>query len=215
MRTIVVLNAKGGCGKSTISTNLASYYAFEEEKKVVLADYDPQGSSLAWLAARGEEWPMIEGVAAFKELLRPAKDTDILIIDAPARVHGKELTELVRRADTIIFPVMPSPIDIRAATDYMQELQAVGKVQRNQVKIGIVANRVRENTIIFAELYEFLRKLKMPYVATLRDTQNYIRAEEYGIGIFEMAPSQVYQDLESWEPLVKWLRSKRSMPDNS
>lgn len=213
MRTIVVLNAKGGCGKSTISTNLASYYAFEEEKKVILADYDPQGSSLAWLAARGEQWPAIEGVAAFKESLRPDKDTDILIIDAPARVHGKELTELVRRADTIIFPVLPSPIDMRAATDYMQELQAVGKVQRNQVKIGIVANRVRENTIIFAELYEFLKKLKIPYVATLRDTQNYIRAEEYGIGIFEMAPSQVYQDLESWEPLIKWLRSKRSMPD--
>ncbi len=213
MRTIVVLNAKGGCGKSTISTNLASYYAFEEEKKVVLADYDPQGSSLAWLAARSEQWPAIEGVAAFKEPLRTGKDTDILIIDAPARVHGKELTELVRRADTIIFPVLPSPIDMRAATDYMQELQAVGKVQRNQVKIGIVANRVRENTIIFAELYEFLKKLKIPYVATLRDTQNYIRAEEYGIGIFEMAPSQVYQDLESWEPLIKWLRSKRSMPD--
>ena len=94
MRTILILNAKGGCGKSTISTNLASYYAFEEEKKVVLADYDPQGSSLAWLEARGEEWPVIEGVAAFKDDLRPARDTDILIMDAPARVHGKELTAM-------------------------------------------------------------------------------------------------------------------------
>lgn len=213
MRTIMVLNAKGGCGKSTISTNLASYYAFEEEKKVVLADYDPQASSLAWLAVRGEEWPLIEGAAAFKEPLHPPKDTDILIIDAPARVHGKELTELVRRADTIIFPVLPSPIDMRAATDYMQELKAVGKIERGEVKIGIVANRVRENTIIFSELFDFIKKLKVPYVATLRDTQNYIRAEERGVGIFEMAPSQVYQDLESWEPLIKWLRSKRSMPD--
>lgn len=213
MRTIMVLNAKGGCGKSTISTNLASYYAFEEEKKVVLADYDPQASSLAWLAVRGEEWPLIEGIAAFKGALHPPKDTDILIIDAPARVHGKELTELVRHADTIVFPVLPSPIDMRAATDYMQELKAVGKVERNEVKIGIVANRVRENTIIFSELFDFIKKLKVPYVATLRDTQNYIRAEERGVGIFEMAPSQVYQDLESWEPLIKWLRSKRSMPD--
>jgi chromosome partitioning protein len=213
MRTIMVLNAKGGCGKSTISTNLASYYAFEEEKKVVLADYDPQGSSLAWLEVRGEEWPLIEGVAAFKDALHPAKDTDILIIDAPARVHGKELTDLVRKADTIIFPVLPSPIDMRAATNYMQELKAVGKVARNEVKIGVVANRVRETTIIFSELFDFINKLKVPYVATLRDTQNYIRAEERGVGIFEMAPSQVYQDVESWETLIKWLRSKRSMPD--
>lgn len=213
MRTIMVLNAKGGCGKSTISTNLASYYAFEEEKKVVLADYDPQGSSLAWLEARGEEWPAIEGVAAFKDKLHPARDTDILIIDAPARVHGKELTAMVRKADTILFPVLPSPIDMRAATDYMKELKAVGRVERKEVKIGVIANRVRENTIIFSELFDFIKKLKVPYVATLRDTQNYIRAEERGVGIFEMAPSQVYQDLESWEPLTKWLRSKRSMPD--
>ena len=213
MRTILVLNAKGGCGKSTISTNLASYYAFEEEKKVVLADYDPQGSSMAWLEARGEEWPLIEGIAAFKDDLRPAKDTDVLIIDAPARVHGKELTALVRKADTILFPVLPSPIDMRAATDYMKEVKAVGKVERKEAKVGVIANRVRESTIIFSELFDFIKKLKVPYVATLRDTQNYIRAEERGVGIFEMAPSQVYQDLESWEALTKWLRSKRSMPE--
>ncbi len=212
MRTILVLNAKGGCGKSTISTNLASYYAWEEEKKVVLADYDPQGSSMAWLETRGEEWPEIEGVAAWKDPVRPSRDTDIVIMDAPARVHGTELTQLVRKAETILFPVLPSPIDMRAATAYIQELQSTGRVQRGEVKIGVVANRVRENTIIFNELYEFLRKLKLPYVGTLRDTQNYIKAEERGVGVYEMAPSQVWQDVEDWEPVVKWLNSKRSMP---
>ena len=212
MRHIMVLNAKGGCGKSTISTNLASYYAWEEEKNVVLADYDPQASSLAWLEARGEEWPEIQGVAAWKEPLRPPRDTDVVVMDAPARVHGTELTQLVRKAETILFPVMPSPIDMRAATDYMQELKSTGRFQRGEIKVGVIANRVRENTIIFSELFEFLRKLKVPYVATLRDTQNYIKAEQRGVGIFEMAPSQVWQDIEDWEPLVKWLRSKRSMP---
>jgi chromosome partitioning protein len=212
MRHILVLNAKGGCGKSTIATNLASYYAWEKEKKVLLADYDPQGSSLAWLEARGEEWPEITGIAAWKDPVRPSRDTDLVIMDAPARVHGTELTQLVRKAETILFPVLPSPIDIRAAEAYVQELQATGRVQRGEAKIGVIANRVRENTIIFAELYNFLRKLNVPYVATLRDTQNYIRAEERGVGIFEMAPSQVWQDTEDWEPLVKWLNSKRSMP---
>jgi chromosome partitioning protein len=212
MRTILVLNAKGGCGKSTISTNLASYYAWEKEQKVVLADYDPQGSSMAWLDVRGEEWPEITGLAAWKDPVRPARDTDVVVMDAPARVHGTELTQLVRKAETILFPVLPSPIDMRAATAYMQELKSNGRVERGEVKIGVIANRVRENTIIFNELYEFLRKMKVPYVATLRDTQNYIKAEERGVGIYEMAPSQVWQDVENWEPLVKWLNSKRSMP---
>lgn len=210
MRSILVLNAKGGCGKSTISTNLASYYAWELEQKVALADYDPQGSSMAWLEARGEEWPAIEGIAAWKDPVKPSRDTDVLIMDAPARVHGAELTALLRKAETVLFPVLPSPIDMRAATAYMEELLASGRVDRNEVKVGIIANRVRENTIIFAELYDFIKKMKVPYVATLRDTQNYIRAEERGVGIFEMAPSQVAQDIEDWEPLVKWLKSKRS-----
>jgi chromosome partitioning protein len=212
MRTILVLNAKGGCGKSTISTNLASYFAYEMGKKVVLADYDPQESSIAWLEARGEQWPHIEGVAAHKDPLRVPKDTDYLVMDAPARAHGKELTQLMRKAETILFPVLPSPIDMRAAIKYMEEVQKNGRFARKEVKIGVIANRVRENTIIFSELYDFIKSMKLPYVATLRDTQNYIRAEERGIGIFEMAPSQVYQDLEDWEPLTKWLRSKRSMP---
>lgn len=212
MRTILVLNAKGGCGKSTISTNLASYFAFKMGKKVVLADYDPQESSLSWLEARDEKWPLIEGIAAHKDPVRVAKDTDYLIMDAPARVHGKELTQLMRKAETVLFPVLPSPIDMRAATKYMVEVQKNGRVARKEVKIGVIANRVRENTIIFAELFEFIKTMKLPYVATLRDTQNYIHAEERGVGIFEMAPSRVYQDLEDWEPLTKWLRSKRSMP---
>ncbi len=212
MRTILVLNAKGGCGKSTISTNLASYFASVMGKKVVLADYDPQESSLAWLEARDEKRPFIEGIAAYKDPLRVAKDTDYLIMDAPARVHGKELTQLMRKAETVLFPVLPSPIDMRAATKYMEELMKNGRVSRNEVKIGVMANRVRENTLIFSALYDFIKAMKLPYVATLRDTQNYIHAEERGIGIFEMAPSQVHQDLEDWAPLTKWLRSKRSMP---
>jgi len=212
MRTILVLNAKGGCGKSTISTNLASYFAHEMGKKVVLADYDPQESSLAWLEARDEKWPYIQGIAAHKDPVKVDKDTDYLIMDAPARVHGKELTQLMRKAETVIFPVLPSPIDMRAATKYMAEVQKNGRVSRKEVKIGVVANRVRENTIIFSELYEFIKAMRIPYIATLRDTQNYIHAEERGVGIFEMAPSRVGRDLEDWEPLTKWLRSKRSQP---
>lgn len=210
MRHILVLNAKGGCGKSTIATNLASYYAYEQEQQVALVDFDPQGSSMAWLKVRPDNYPEIHGIAAWKEAVRIPKDTEVVIMDAPARVQGKELTQLVRRVETIIVPVLPSPIDIRAAADFMKELLTTGKVSRKETKVAVVANRVRENTLIYQSLQAFLKSLKIPFVTTLRDTQNYIRAEERGVGIFEMAPSQVWWDLEQWEPLVKWLRSKRS-----
>ncbi|HEC29108.1 MAG TPA: chromosome partitioning protein [Gammaproteobacteria bacterium] len=212
MRTIMVLNTKGGCGKSTIATNLASYFAYEEELGVVLEDFDPQGSSTEWLKERPEEYPEITGIKAWKEPARAPRNTDVVIIDAPAATYGKDMTALVRRADTILIPVLPSPIDIRAAAHFIHDLLLQGKVSRKQTRLAVIANRVRENTLVFHSLEKFLKSLKIPFITTLRDTQNYIRTAERGIGIYEMAPSSVYQDLEQWEPLVKWLRSKHSLP---
>ena len=109
MRHVMVMNSKGGCGKSTLATNLASHFA-GEGYKTALADYDPQRTSLDWLAMRAEDLPKITGVAAYDEGLRSVpRDTEVLVIDAPARTHGSEMNELVRRAETILVPVMPSP----------------------------------------------------------------------------------------------------------
>lgn len=211
MRTIMLLNAKGGCGKSTLASNLASYYAVEGYA-VGLVDFDPQQSGLEWLAARPENAAEIIGIDGTEEGMRVPRNLDVVIYDVPAAVSGKELTSLVRRAETLIIPVLPSPIDIRAASHFIRDLLLVGKVSRKQTKLAVVANRVRENTLVFHILERFLKSLKIPFVATLRDTQNYIRAEERGLGIFEMAPSSVAQDIEQWEPLLKWLHSKRSLP---
>jgi len=206
----MVLNSKGGCGKSTIATNLASYFASYEQKKVTLVDFDPQGSSLDWLKVRSRKLPEIIGINATKETVRFSKDTEIVIMDVPARVDGRELAGLVKRVETIIIPVLPSPIDIRAGANFIKELLTNAKVSRKETKVCVVANRVRENTLSYHALYAFLKSLKIPFITTLRDTQNYIHAEEKGVGIFEMAPSKVWQDLEQWDPLIKWLRSKRS-----
>ena len=206
MRTIMVLNAKGGSGKSTIATNLAGCYA-AQGGKVMLADYDPQESSLDWLRARPKGRAPIWGVAAHSETLRPNRDTDVMVIDAPAAVHGSELRELAKKADTFIVPVLPSPIDMRAAWRFIKELKDSGPLSRKQTKIGLVANRAREFTNIFTELDEFLTNLRntVPYITSLRESQNYIRAAKQGISIFEFAPGATAVDREQWLPLLKWL----------
>jgi len=210
MRTIMVINAKGGCGKTTLATNLAGFYA-SKGQNVAIADFDPQGSSLDWLKARPEDRPTITGIAAYEGSFRTPRNIDTLILDVPAAVHGKILTALVRRAESLVIPVLPSPIDMRACAHFIQELLLVGKVNRDEVKLAVVANRVRENTVIFHTLEKFLKRLKIPRIATLRDTQNYIRAAERGLSIFEMAPSAVEHDLEQWKSLTRWLNSKRSI----
>ena len=208
MRSIMVLNAKGGCGKSTLATSIAAYFANNWEGTVAIADYDPQTSSLDWLARRAPERDPIVGVNAVKEGLKHLpRNTDYLIIDPPARAHGAELTGLVRHAQTLLVPVLPSPIDITAAAKFVQELLEVGKVERSEVKIGVV-----ENLLIFGELEQFLESLKVPFIATLRDTQNYIRAYSRGLGIHEMPPYLAEDDWKQWAPLVKWIESRRSIP---
>jgi chromosome partitioning protein len=212
MRHLMVMNSKGGCGKSTLATNIASHFA-TEGYKVALADYDPQRSSLDWLALRPDDLPKIVGVAAADDGLRNVpRDTEILVIDAPARTHGAEMNELVRRAETILVPVLPSPIDMKACAHFMSELLELGKVQRAQARIAVVANRVRENTLLFEELDQYLNKLKVPYLSSLRQSTNYLRAFQRGMGIFELPEYLAKLDWEQWSPITKWLGSKRSQP---
>jgi chromosome partitioning protein len=212
MRHIMVLNSKGGSGKSTIATSLASYFATKGQK-VALVDYDEQASSLDWLARRPEGRPAIVGVAGFKDGLRAVpRSVDVAVIDAPARCHGRELTEMVRHAETIIVPVLPSTIDIQATDKFIDELLDVGKVERKEVKLAVVANRFREYTLISQELDEHLAKLKMPYLTKLREAQNYVRAYTRGLGIFELPEYLAWPDWEQWKPLISWLNSKRSQP---
>ncbi len=213
MRTIMLMNSKGGCGKTTLATNIATWFA-DEGDKVALVDFDPQGSALDWLVARQDYTgiPSITGINAVEAGFRVPKGTEYLIMDVPAGIHGKEINTILRQVQTLIIPVMPSPIDIRACSRFIHELLVSRQVSRHRTRIAVVANRVRENTIIYQQLERFLNSLDIPFLSSLRESQNYIRSAERGLGIFEMAPSSVYQDLVQWDPILEWLGSQESLP---
>ena len=213
MQRIIVLNTKGGCGKTTIATNLASKYA-DSGLSTSLMDYDPQGSSTRWLSLRSAERPAINGVEAHKKPRgnvtrvwqnRIIPDTDRVIIDAPAGFNHSQLIEFVRQVDTVLIPVLPSPIDIHAATRFVEDLLLVAKVRQLGVRVGVVANRANKNTKIYQSLERFLKTLRLPFITTLRDTQNYVHAAERGIGIHEMWDKRADIDKTHWQPLLSWL----------
>jgi len=213
MRHVMVMNAKGGCGKTTLATNVAAHFAIEGYK-VALADYDPQHSSLDWLAVRPEDLPPIIAVDAVEDGLRAVpRDVEVVVIDAPARTYGSEMNELVRRSETIIVPVLPSPIDMKACAHFMAELQELGKVQREQAKLAVIGNRVRENTLLFEELDKYLSKPKgVAHLGALRQSTNYLRAYQRGMSVLELPEYLASPDWEQWEAITKWLGSKRSQP---
>jgi chromosome partitioning protein len=123
------------------------------------------------------------------------------------------MPELVRDANKVIVPVLPSDIDIHAASRGIADLLLVAKIKRAENRIGVVANRVRKNTLMFQALMRFLEKLDIPVIATIRDSQNYVRAAEQGVGIHEMKAYTVKEDLAQWETLLAWLEPERVLAE--
>ena len=212
MQRIVVLNPKGGSGKTTIAINLASYYA-ELGERLVMMDFDPQGSSTHWLSKRVATQPRIGLIAAFERdpritrsfQLRIPSGTDRVVVDTPAALEANEIPELIRGADKILVPVLPSAIDIHACSRCVQNLLLVAKLRRDENRLGIIANRVRRNTLIYQSLIRFLATFNIPIVATLRDSQNYVRSADSGQGLAEMKSQLVAEDWADWQPMLQWL----------
>ena len=212
LNKIVILNPKGGCGKSTLATNLAACYAQNGPTPAVM-DYDPQGSTMGWLERRSDELPTIHGIAAYKKSmqatrswqLRVPQETENLLIDSPASINHDDLRELTRDSTSILVPVLPSSMDIHAASRCIADLLLVAKVNRNDRKLAVVANRTRKNTKSFSKLMRFLDSLGIPIIAVLRDSQNFVRGAEQGIGVCEMQPSRVRPDVAEIQKIVRWL----------
>ncbi len=222
MQRILVLNPKGGSGKTTLATNLAGYFASLGDRPL-LSDNDPQGSSTRWLKKRKQEQAFIHGIAAFERNSRMTRawqmrippDAGHVIVDTPAAVLAQEMPEMTRGADAIIIPVLASDIDIHAFSKCIADLLLIAKVRRDENRIGVVANRVKRNTLVYQSLMRFLDTLRIPVIATLRDSQNYVRAAEQGVGLHEMKRSQVEQDLEDWQPMLGWLQAKETSDTGS
>jgi chromosome partitioning protein len=209
---IVVLNPKGGCGKSTLAANIAACYAQRGGVPAIM-DYDPQGSTTAWLQRRPEGLPPIHGIVAFRNSmqatrswqLRVPNEVRTLVVDSPAAISRDDLRELTRDSSSILVPVLPSAMDIHAASRCIADLLLVAKINRAERKLAVVANRTRKNTKSFARLMRFLDSLGIPIIAVLRDSQNYVYSAEHGIGVHEMPPSKVRDDLVQVDRIVDWL----------
>ncbi len=210
MRTIAIVNAKGGCGKTTIATSLAAAMAWEGHA-VALGDMDPQQSASDWLSQRPETYPEIIPAEPHKGQLRAPAESDTLVLDTPAAVAGQELGNIVRRSQTILVPVLPSPVDMRAAWRFLNHLLELKPVKKGHVRIGLIANRVKPHTIVFRELTGFLDDFRVPVVGNLRDTMNYVRAFERGLTVSDLPPYLAWQDWEQWEQVMGWIRSKKSV----
>ena len=214
MNTTLIINSKGGSGKTTITTNLASYFAAHGIPTTIM-DYDPQGSSLHWLRVRAgsaariyaaNAAPQKGGRIRSVEMHVPA-DTQQLLIDAPAGTSGLLLQEMLSRTDCILIPVAPSAIDIHATANFVRDLLLVGRIRTRNIQLAVVANRVRSSMPVYQPLERFLNSLGLPFLTRISDSDAYVKAAEAGIGIFELTPSPA--ECAEFIPIVEWMGRQR------
>ncbi len=213
MQRITLLNPKGGCGKTTIATNLAAYFAGEGEA-TTLIDHDAQGSSSRWLELRGSDHPSVHGVPAYQNLARVTRswqlrlpaDTEKVVVDTPAAVQGQRLVELVQRTDVILVPVLPSLLDVSTVNDFLQCSALRGQLRVQKTRCAVVANRVvAKDLSVFNALRPTLEQLNIPFITAFRDTPLYVEASSNGLGVQEMKSGRTRIDRRQWAPLLQWL----------
>ncbi len=203
MPVIVVANPKGGVGKSTLSTNIAGYYA-SRGHTVMLGDADRQQSSRLWLGLRpAAARPIATWDISADLIAKPPKGTTHVVLDTPAGLHGWRFNDVIKMADKIIVPLQPSVFDIFATRAFLDELARHKHADKTQ--IGLVGMRVDARTIASGKLHEFVNSLSVPVLSYLRDTQNYVHLAAHGLTLFDVAPGRVEKDLEQWRPICDWL----------
>ncbi len=216
-RIVLVVNSKGGAGKSTLAVNLASLCACRG-MRTALVDFDPQGSSMEWLRRRPPQLPPISGVVARERgnfgrsrnlTLSVEPHFERVIVDTPARMNRFDLAHLLGKAHLTLVPVLPSPIDISASADFISDLLLLPEWQDGRGSLlAIMPNRVTPGTLHFRKLQVFLRNLNLPLLDPLRDHEVYVRAADMGCGAHELKSDQALVERRQWQGIGDWLDAR-------
>ena len=199
MLTVLVANTKGGCGKTTIATQLAAAFAARGQRSA-LADVDRQRSSLGWTERRPDQRPPVAGVDWVKALAKPPR-ADRLVIDAPAAMRMKQIEDLVKLADLVVLPVLPSVFDEAATERFLARLDDVKRVRKSRTAVAVVGNRVRPNTRAARRLDDYLAGVGQRAAAQLRDSALYPETAAGGLGLFDLPAKRGVAVREDWAPL--------------
>jgi chromosome partitioning protein len=205
MPVVLIVNPKGGVGKSTVATNLAGYFATRGHK-TMLGDLDKQQSSRAWLQLRpAGAAPIQSWDIDADRIARPPKGVSHIVLDTPAGLHGQLLKDALKMADRVIVPLQASLFDIYATQAFLQKLAEKGVLKGGDERLGVLGMRVDARTRSAEQLHRFVSSLNVPVLGFLRDTQNYVQLAAHGLTLWDVAPSRVDKDLAQWDSVLGWV----------
>jgi len=207
MLTTLVASSKGGCGKTTLVTQLATHWV-QSGKQTAIIDADRQHSSLRWAGRRPENVPAVTAIEGSRKAFdRLPGDVQRVIVDTPAGVDEKDLEPYLEKVDVILVPVLPSHFDLDATLDFLTVLRGIPRVKRGKLPVGLVGNRLKPWTSASqAAIAELGERAPFPVVAELRDSQAYVLLTALGKGIFDYHSENVRGHQDDWGKLLRWIK---------
>lgn len=197
MKTILIANQKGGCGKTLTAITLATALA-SKNYRVALADTDPQKSALKWLKLRPKTAFKIEKFNGQDEI-SPHLPYDYLIIDSASGLISPTLTA---QSDIIVTPLQASFFDIESTKKFLKRLQQIKKIRKGKISILLVANRIRNIHQISKETQSFFEKIEQQPLTWLNERVIYGQLACQGLSIFDQHTTKTHQLQHQWQPVL-------------
>ncbi|TCM69156.1 chromosome partitioning protein [Acinetobacter calcoaceticus] len=203
MKTILIANQKGGCGKTITAITLASALA-HKSYKVALADADNQKSALQWLKQRPEQRPNIQSLdwRHEKSIGDAPKNLDYLVIDAPGALTGEHAEQLISECHAIVTPLQPSFFDIDSTRRFLKHIQDIKRIRKGKVDMHLIANRVRANSSSAKDIQDFFAKIEQQPVAWISERSAYSQLAMQGLSIFDRNQKNFLSIQQQWQPLL-------------
>lgn len=166
-RIFSVTNQKGGSGKTTLSMNLAAGLA--KRGRTLVIDADPQGSASQWSSLASEKKPFPVSVISVggnltHEVQRFSHDYDFVVIDCPPTLETEHAKKAMMSADTILIPVLPSPLDLWASVRLTETIEQIKQVKRD-LNAYLIVNQLEPRSALSRAMQEALAEFDIPALA--------------------------------------------------
>lgn len=209
---IGITNLKGGCGKSTISFNLAVSLA-HLGYSVVLVDTDTNRNTLQWYAARDESLPKVLAVGTVdpKALAKTVgalnEKHDFVIMDGTPNLSAMSTT-IILASDLLLIPVRPGANDFRALEEFMKSLDKA-KEYREDIQAYFIINEYNDKITTYRGIKDHLKEnYNIPILDTvIKSRVAYVEATINGTGVIEHSDPKAKAEIKA---LTKEILQKTS-----